>query len=92
MNYRRFVAYNIIGGIGWVAGMTLVGYGLGSRFAPGQLDRYLHLIIGAVIILSILPPIVHAARERRRRSGSPLEAGGAPNRPLVASERSGRRE
>jgi membrane-associated protein len=92
MEYRRFVAYNIFGGIGWVTTMTLVGYWLGSRFTPAQLDRYLHLIIGAVIFLSILPPILHAAKERRRSRVSPLAAGPEPELPLAASERSGRRE
>jgi len=92
MEYRRFVAYNIFGGIGWVVSMTLVGYGLGSRFSPEQLDRYLHLIVGAIIFLSILPPIVHAARERRRRFVSPPAAGEERELPLVASERSGGRE
>jgi membrane-associated protein len=90
MEYRRFVAYNIIGGIGWVGSMTLVGYWLGSQFTPQQLDRYLHLIIGGIIFLSILPPILHAVRERRRRRAAPAVA--VDERPLVASERSGARE
>src|ERR1700730_8370676 len=30
MSYRRFAIYNIIGGVGWVASMTLAGYWLGQ--------------------------------------------------------------
>jgi membrane-associated protein len=94
MEYRRFVAYNIFGGIGWVTSMTLVGYWLGSQFAPDQLDRYLHLIIAGIIALSILPPIVHTVRERRRRAPASLPTGEAAEReqPVAAGERAGLRE
>ena len=34
MPYRRFAAFNIFGGIGWVVSMTLTGYFLGSAI-PG---------------------------------------------------------
>src|SRR5262249_15414892 len=30
MSYRRFVIYNIVGGVGWVMSMTLAGYFLGQ--------------------------------------------------------------
>src|SRR5205807_9671332 len=30
MRYRRFVAYNVAGGISWVAGMVLAGYSLAA--------------------------------------------------------------
>jgi membrane-associated protein len=56
MTYRRFATYNVIGGIGWVASMTLTGYFLG-RAIP-DIDRHLHLVVAAVIFLSLLPAIV----------------------------------
>lgn len=53
MRYRTFLAFNIIGGIGWASSMTLAGYGLG-RTIP-DLERHLHWVIAIVIGLSLLP-------------------------------------
>ena len=61
MNYFRFLSYNVIGGIGWVASMTLVGYFLG-RTIP-DIEKHLHLVIGAVIIISFLPIVFELRRK-----------------------------
>lgn len=53
MEYRKFLAYNILGGIGWVMSMTLAGYFLG-RFIP-DIDKQIHWIVLIVITLSFLP-------------------------------------
>jgi membrane-associated protein len=62
MEYRRFVFYNIAGGIGWVVSMTSLGYFLGKA-VPG-IDRHIHVVIAVVIFLSLLPGIIKLARER----------------------------
>jgi membrane-associated protein len=67
MNYRRFVSYNVVGGLLWVWSMVLIGYSLGS--AIPNVDRHIHLIIAVVIVLSIMPPIVEALRARRKKAG-----------------------
>jgi membrane-associated protein len=64
MNYRRFVSYNVFGGILWVCSMVLLGYSLGS--AIPDIDKHIHLVIIIVVFLSILPPIIEALRHRRR--------------------------
>ena len=66
MSYPRFATYNVVGGIGWVASMTLTGYFLG-KVVP-DLDRYLHLVIAIVIFLSLLPGIIAYLRARLRKS------------------------
>ncbi|MBI3088563.1 MAG: VTT domain-containing protein [Candidatus Omnitrophica bacterium] len=53
MAYRKFLAFNVAGGIGWVAGMTLTGYWLGH--AVPNLEQHLHWVIAAVIAVSFLP-------------------------------------
>ena len=53
MRYATFLSFNIIGGVGWVASMTLAGYLLG-RSVP-DIERHLYWIIATVIILSVLP-------------------------------------
>ena len=67
MQYRRFLLYNILGGVGWVLSMTWAGYLLG-RAIP-NVDRYMHLIVIIVIILSVIPIGVEILKERRRRVG-----------------------
>ncbi|MGH7491016.1 MAG: DedA family protein [bacterium] len=64
MNYRRFVTYNVCGGILWVFSMVLTGYLLGS--AVPNINEHIHVVIGVVIILSILPAIIEVMRNRRK--------------------------
>ncbi len=67
MEYRVFFSYNVIGGISWSAGLALAGYYLGN-IVPG-IDRYILLIVIAIILISMLPTVVHLIRypEDRRR-------------------------
>ena len=67
MAYRRFVFYNVAGGVGWVTSMTWAGYLLG-RMIP-NVSRYIHVVVGIVIVLSVIPIAIEIARERRRRPG-----------------------
>jgi membrane-associated protein len=66
MGYRRFAAFNVVGGIGWVVSMTFTGYFL-VRAIPGA-DKYLHVIILIVVFLSILPGIIAFLRSRLGRA------------------------
>jgi membrane-associated protein len=64
MPYRRFLAYNVFGGIGWVAGMTWTGYFLGS--AIPDIKSHIHKVVLVVIVLSVIPIVIEVLRERRR--------------------------
>jgi membrane-associated protein len=66
MNYASYVVYDIFGGICWVWSMVLVGYTLG-RTVP-NVDKKIHYIIAAVIIISLMPAAYHAWKSRGRRS------------------------
>lgn len=66
MNYRRFVSYNVAGGLLWVLSTTLLGYGLG-RSIP-DVDHYLHFIIAIVIFLSLLPSVNEWRKYRKRNA------------------------
>lgn len=55
MDYRKFLIYNIAGGVGWVVSMTLVGYLLG-RSIP-DVEKKIHWIVLIVIFLSLIPII-----------------------------------
>ena len=56
MQYSRFLAYNVVGGVAWVWSMLLTGYFLG-RYVPG-IAQHIELVIVAVVILSILPALI----------------------------------
>jgi len=62
MNYGRFIAYNVIGGIGWVAILTLGGYFFGN--IP-VVQRNFSIVIMAIIVISILPGVIEFLRQRR---------------------------
>ena len=53
MDYRTFVTYNILGGILWVFSTILGGYFLASMVP--DIDKRIHEVIVAVVILSVLP-------------------------------------
>ncbi len=53
MEYKKFIFYNIAGGIGWVVSMTLIGYFLG-RSIP-NIEKKVHWVALIVIILSLIP-------------------------------------
>jgi membrane-associated protein len=66
MHYRRFVSFNIIGGILWACGITLAGYFLGS--AIPDVDKYLLPIIVLLIIIPGLPSLIHVLRDAEMRT------------------------
>jgi membrane-associated protein len=54
MNYRKFLAYNVIGGVVWVSGFTFAGYFFGN--IPVVKNNF-HYVIIAIIFLSFLPAV-----------------------------------
>lgn len=57
MHYGNFLTYNVVGGILWAVGMTLGGYFLGQLIP--DVDKYLLPIIGAIVVISVLPALWH---------------------------------
>jgi membrane-associated protein len=68
MEYKRFIVYNVAGGIGWVVTAVLGGYFLG-QMVPNIHD-HIHKVIAVVIVLSLLPAIIKVAKEKLKRSAS----------------------
>jgi membrane-associated protein len=64
MEYRRFVAYNIFGGIFWVSSMTLLGYGLATAWP--DVTKHVEKLIIIIIFVSLLPGIIGYLRSRRQ--------------------------
>ncbi len=65
MRYRTFLTFNVLGGVGWVAGMLLLGYGMGQSIP--NIDRQVHWVIAGVILMSCLPLVNEWRQARRRR-------------------------
>jgi membrane-associated protein len=64
MPYRRFLPFNICGGIGWVFLMTMLGYELGTvTFVRRNFDK----VILAIILVSLLPTLIEVIRARYGR-------------------------
>jgi len=67
MEYRRFLSYNVIGGVGWVCSMILGGYFLGQMIP--NIHQHIDKVIVIVIVLSLLPAGIKFAREKMKSSG-----------------------
>jgi len=56
MEYRRFLFFNVFGGVGWILSMSLLGYFLGQ--IP-WIERNLEKAVLVVIVISLLPVAIH---------------------------------
>jgi len=72
MSYRRFIAFNVFGGIGWVGSMTLAGFTLGKTF-PGITKR-LDMIIVGIVVVSLMPAIISWLLNRKKTPTTPTLA------------------
>ena len=61
MRYPRFALFNIIGGVTWVCLFVLAGHFFGN--VP-FIKRNFHYVILAIVILSMLPPVIEYLRLR----------------------------
>lgn len=62
MRYSSFLAYNVVGGLGWIWSMLLCGYWLG-QLIPG-LDKHIETLAIVIVLLSLLPMVWHWYRSR----------------------------
>ena len=65
MDYRTFVRYNVIGGLGWGLGLPVLGYFLGQIDA---VKNNIEAAILGIVFLSLLPVIVEFVKHRRNRA------------------------
>lgn len=65
MPYRKFLVFNVVGGCLWTVVLISLGYALGN--VPGA-KNYVHLIVGLIVVLSILPAIWHLLGSRASRA------------------------
>jgi len=61
MTYLRFISYNVIGGIAWIAAFVFAGYFFGN--IPIVKQNFT-IVISAIIVISILPGVIEFIRQR----------------------------
>ncbi len=69
MEYKRFFAFNIVGGFLWTFGITYLGYFAGKALiAAGiDVDQVILPIIALIILISVLPPAIHILKNKETR-------------------------
>ena len=71
MRFRRFIGYSVVGGTAWITAVTLAGY----RFGESEVvKRNFHLVIIAIIGISLVPAIVEFLRGRQHGSTQSADA------------------
>ena len=68
MHYSRFLTYNIVGGVLWIASLTYAGYLFGNL---PWVRAHLSLIVIGIVIASIMPMVLKFWQERRRQQAAP---------------------
>ncbi len=83
MNYRRFLFFNVFGGVGWVASMILIGFYLPEVINPAlrpifgdtfDVQDHIEKVVILVVLLSIAPGIVLWLRHKFKRKAEPQPA------------------
>lgn len=63
MKYRVFLAYNMLGGLLWGAGMILLGFFLGSLIPDSE--KYILPLSLVIVVISFLPIFLNLAKNKR---------------------------
>jgi membrane-associated protein len=72
MAYPRFALFNVAGGAAWVLSFLLAGYFFGN--VP-IVQQNFHYVIVAIILISIMPPVLEYLRARRESGAAAAEKG-----------------
>lgn len=69
MTYKTFLAFNVIGAFLWAAGVTYLGFFLGSFLTKIgiDVDSVLLPIIFLILVASVAPAIIHILKDKKQR-------------------------
>ncbi|MBD2178911.1 VTT domain-containing protein [Pseudanabaena sp. FACHB-1998] len=57
MDYGTFFQFNLLGGLIWTSGLSMLGFVLGKSIP--DVDKYLLPITLAIVVISIVPSVIH---------------------------------
>jgi membrane-associated protein len=77
MHYRRFIEFNVIGGVAWVSLFVWAGYFFGR--IP-IVERNLTLVLIAVVVLTTIPIVWESVRSSRADRAAKASAGSGSER------------
>ncbi|MEU5696016.1 VTT domain-containing protein [Actinosynnema sp. NPDC020468] len=64
MDAKRFFTYSAIGGVGWAAGLTILGYFLGQiTFVRTNIE----LILILIVLVSVIPIVIEVLKARKEK-------------------------
>lgn len=66
MHYRKFLIFNLIGGLIWTVGFTLLGYFAGAALTKAGVNIEIAALI--IIFLSVAPMVIHALKQKDTRA------------------------
>ena len=66
MHYRKFLAFNIVGGLIWTASFTYLGFFAGEALTKAGVNIEVAALI--IIFLSVLPMIIHGLKDKKNRA------------------------
>ncbi|MEE1756738.1 DedA family protein [Streptomyces sp. SP18CS02] len=84
MNYRSFITFNIIGGLLWGAGVTLLGASLGKI---AFVHEHIEAILIAIVLVSVIPIAIEYLRARSQSKKQAAEAGPEAVDPSAPAQR-----
>jgi membrane-associated protein len=68
MKFRRFVGFSVSGGTAWITAFILAGYFFGESEI---VKRNFHLVIIAIVGISLMPAIIEFLRSRQHAAAAP---------------------
>ena len=69
MSYRTFSIYNVVGGVLWIWSLLFAGFLLGQTFPV--VKEYIHVVVVAIVVLSVLPLVFKWIRSRAPSGPTP---------------------
>ena len=75
MTYARFIAYDVAGGIAWILIFTLGGFFFGNI---SVVRSNFSIVVVAIIVISVMPAVVEAVRQRFSRGEKRLAKENTP--------------
>jgi membrane-associated protein len=67
MNYRKFLQFNLIGGIAWGVSLPVLGYFLGQLIP--DIEKYIVAIVLGIVVVSLIGPALHLLNSRMKKEG-----------------------
>lgn len=99
MPYRRFAAFNVVGGALWAIGLPVAGYLFHRLLGEAiDVDKYLIPVVMLIIVVSIAPTAYHVWKESRheilaaarqewaKRRGRSADGAAAPTHPVATED------